>query len=71
MRFRPTHLLSLLAFLLAGCINSAEKQPVVTAERSPPSSLSIYDEAQNLLTRRADPVKGLAAIACGDPRRPT
>ena len=58
MRFRPTYLLSLLAFLLAGCINSTEKQPVVTAERPPPSSLSIYDEAQNLLTQEPIPSRG-------------
>ena len=55
MRFRPTQLLSLLAFLLAGCINATEKQPVVTAERPPASSLSIYDEAQNLLTEEPIP----------------
>ena len=55
MWFHSTQLLSLLAFLLAGCINSTEKQPVVTAERLPASSLSIYDEAQNLLTEEPIP----------------
>jgi len=55
MRFCPTQLVSLLALLLVGCMNSTEKQVVVTVERPSASSLNIYDEAQNLLTQEPIP----------------